>query len=58
MDYDHETVHRAENCLQYIGNNGCSVGLSQTLLQVSPMNAHTGIERMTYASLSGPIEPI
>ena len=58
VDYDHETVHRAENCLQYIGNNGCSVGLSQTLLQVSPMNAHTGTEWMTYASLSGPIEPI
>lgn len=42
--------------LQYIGNSGGNFGISQSLHQVGPMNAHTGTERTPCASLSGPIE--
>ena len=56
-DYNQGTVYRAEYWLQCIGNNGDNVGISQSLHQVGPTNAHTGTERTPYASLSGPTEP-
>jgi len=48
----------AEHQFQCIGNNGGNVGISQSLRQVGPPNAHTGTERTPHASLSGPTDPI
>ena len=50
-------LYRAECCLQCMGNDG-NDGISQSLCQVGPTNAHAGTERTLYASLSGPIELI
>jgi len=41
-DYDQGTVHGAEYRLQCVGNDGGNVGISQSLRQVGPTNAHTG----------------
>lgn len=57
MDYDDGTVYGAEYQLQYIGNYSGNIGISQSLHQVGPPNAHRGLERTLYASLSKPIEP-
>ena len=56
VDYDQETVYGDEYQLQCIGNNDGKTGLSQSLLQVGPMNI--GTERTLHASLSAPTEPI
>ena len=56
-DVDHGTVYRAEYWLQYVGSDGGNIGVLQSLQQVDPVNAQTGIERTPYASLSEPTEP-
>jgi len=56
--YNQGTVYGAEYRLHYVVNNGCSVGVSTSLCQVDPTNAHTGTERTLCANFSGPYEPI
>ena len=57
-DCNKGTVDKTEYCLQWIGNDGGSVGIQQSLHQVDPVNAHMGTESTPYASLLGLIEPI
>ena len=58
LDYDQGTVYGAEYLLQWVRNNGGSIGILQSLHQVCPTDAHVGTVRTLYASLSGPTEPI
>ena len=44
-DYNQRTVYGDEYQLQFLGNDGDNVGISQTLHQVCPTDFHTGAER-------------
>ena len=48
----------AEYQLQCVGNDIGHAGISQNLYQVGLTNAHTKTERLSFASLSGPVEPM
>jgi len=58
VDYDQEIVYGTEYQPQCIGNDGGNIGMSQSLCQVGPTNAHMGTKRTPYTSLPGPTEPI
>ena len=58
VDYDQGNVYGAEYQLQWVTDDGGSVGISQSLRQVDPTDAHTETERTLYTSLSGPAEPV
>jgi len=58
LDYSLWTAYRAECWLQYIGNDGSNIGISQCLLEVGPRNAYTVTKRTLCGRLSEPIVPI
>lgn len=53
-----ELCKKAEKLLQHPGSHGGNIGISQSLHQACPMNAHTGIEGTPNAAFSGLIEPV
>ena len=58
LDHDQRIVYRAEYWLQCVGNNSSNITILQCLCHVDPTNAHTGTERIPYASLLAPPELI
>ena len=57
MDYNQGTACGAEYQFQCTRNDGGNIGISQSLHQVGPINAHTGTETTLCICLSEPTEP-
>jgi len=58
VDYDLGIVYGAKYWFQCIGNDDGGVWILQSLLHVGPVNTHMEPQRMLYASLSEPVQPI
>ena len=57
MNYDQGIVCGVEYQLQCVENKSTNVEISQSLQLVGLTSAQRGTEKMSYANLSGPVEP-